>query len=282
MKLESKVALITGGSRGIGRAVAEAFLEEGAKVVLVARHEEELKKTTQDLSSKGLCYFFPGDVACESSVKNIIQKTLKRLGTVDILINAAAVTGPIGPFHQTNLEEWRKALQIDLLGTVYPIYYLLPHFIGRKQGKIINFSGGGATRARKNFSAYAVAKTAIVRLTEILAEELREFNIQVNAISPGVVKTKMIEDILQAGPKKAGQEYDELVNRGEDEFDSPRLAARLAVFLASDESAGISGKIISARWDKWDNPEVLQRLIKDKDFFVLRRIDGRDFERKER
>lgn len=279
MKLKSKVALITGGSRGIGRSIAEAFLEEGASVILVARQEKELLKTAQELGQKGCCYAFPADVASQNKVKKIIKEALNQFGSIDILVNAAAITGPIGPFFQTSLKEWRKAVEINLMGTVYPIYFLLPHFIAQKKGKIINFSGGGATRARKNFSAYAIAKTAIVRLTEILAEELREFNIQVNAISPGIVKTKMIEEIIRAGPEKAGKEYDELFSRRDEEFDPPELAARLAVFLASDEAAFITGKIISARWDQWENPEILKRLREDKNFSVLRRIDGREFER---
>ena len=279
LKLAGKKALITGGSRGIGRAVARAFLEEGAQIVIISRHQPELEETARELSKFGPCLAMPGDVSREEEVSFLVQESLKKLGTIDILVNAAAVIGPIGPFFQNNLNWWRDCLEINLWGTIYPIYYLLPHFIDRKRGKIINFSGGGATRARKNFSAYATAKTAVVRLTEILALELKEFNIQVNAIAPGVVKTRMVEEIIRAGPDLAGQEYWDLLNRPENAFDSPELAAQLAVFLASEEADEISGKIISARWDNWQDPETLKRIKEVADFFVLRRIDGREFKR---
>jgi len=279
LKLADKGALITGGSRGIGRAVARAFLEEGARIVIISRHRAELEETARELSQLGPCLALSGDVSREDEVSFLVQESLKKLGRIDILVNAAAVTGPIGPFFQNDLKSWRACLEINLWGTIYPIYYILPHFIARKRGKIINFSGGGATRGRKNFSAYATAKTAVIRLTEILALELKEFNIQVNAIAPGIVKTRMIEEIISAGPESAGQEYWDLLNRPENAFDPPELAARLAVFLASEEADEISGKLISARWDEWQNPETLRRMKEEADFFVLRRIDGREFEK---
>jgi len=279
LKLNGKKALVTGGSRGIGRAVARAFLEEGAQIVIISRHRPELEETARELSKFGPCLALPGDISREEEVSILVQESLKKLGAIDILVNAAAVTGPIGPFFQNNLKWWRDCLEINLWGTIYPIYYLLPHFMAKRRGKIINFSGGGATWARKNFSAYATAKTAVVRLTEILALELKEFNIQVNAISPGVVKTRMVEEIIRAGPDLAGQEYWDLVKRPEKEFDSPELAAQLAVFLASDDANEISGKIISARWDNWQDPETFKKMKEEADFFVLRRIDGREFKK---
>jgi NAD(P)-dependent dehydrogenase (short-subunit alcohol dehydrogenase family) len=151
--------------------------------------------------------------------------------------------------------------------------------IDNKKGKIINLSGGGSTSARPNFSAYAVAKTGIVRFTENLAEEVREFNIDVNAVAPGAVNTKMLDDVLNA-KSLAGKEYAEALNRKEKGGNDPELAADLIVFLASGLSDGITGKLISAPWDPWNENSYQNELRNNKDIAVLRRIDNKNFYKK--
>lgn len=153
----------------------------------------------------------------------------------------------------------------------------LPFFKSARGGKIINFSGGGATSSRPNFSAYAVSKTAVVRLTEILAEELSEYNIDVNAVAPGVINTGMLDEIVEAGAK-AGEEYKRALERSEEGGDSVEKIVDLCRFLISSESDGISGKLISAIWDDYRNPTFSERLRTDSDFCTLRRIDAINFD----
>jgi len=203
----------------------------------------------------------------------------KKWGEIDILVNNAGVQNPIGLFYITNLSEWKRNIEINLFGTVNFTYYVLQNMIAIKRGKIINLSGGGSTSPRPNFSAYAVAKTGIVRFTENLAEEVRGFNIDVNAIAPGAVNTKMLEEVLKA-ESLAGNEFDDAVKRKEKGVNDPELAAELICFLASGYSDGITGKLISALWDPWKEKTYQDELKNNKDLAVLRRIDNKNFIKK--
>jgi len=207
----------------------------------------------------------------------LIEQTLGKFGSIDILVNAGGIQGPVGPFNDIDIDDWLDSLNINLIGTVLCCKYVLPTMMGRKKGKIINFSGGGATFSRTNFSAYSVAKAGVVRFTEILADELRPFNIQVNAISPGVIKTGMIDEIIKAGPDRGGPDYQQMKSKKEADFDSPELAADFVCFLASDKSNWITGRVISAIWDPWKEWKEKGQIELDKDIYVLRRIDGRNF-----
>jgi len=211
----------------------------------------------------------------------LIEQTLAKFGSIDILVNAGGIQGPIGPFVDINFEDWLKNIDINLMGTILCCKSVLPTMMSRKKGKIINFSGGGATFSRPNFSAYSVAKAGVVRFTEILADELRPFNIQVNAISPGVIKTGMIDEIIKAGPDRGGPDYQQMKSMKEADFDSPELAAELVCFLASDKSNWLTGKVISAIWDPWRNWREKGQAELDKDLYVLRRVDGKNFMKKE-
>jgi len=277
MEFIGKVAIITGGSRGIGKSMAERFLREGAKVVIAARSEDEVTRTAQTLKQIGDIFGISTDVSQENDVKNLIDKTLQRFRDIGILINAAGIQNPIGPLLESNTQEWISNIHINLIGTMLCCKTVLPVMIEKKIGKIINFAGGGANYSRPNFSAYAVSKAAIVRFTEILAEELKEFNIQVNAVSPGIIKTRMIDEILIAGPEKSGKDYNQVKSKMNGGFDSPELVSELVLFLASDKSNWITGRVISAIWDPWKEWKEKGQIELDKDIYVLRRIDGRNF-----
>jgi NAD(P)-dependent dehydrogenase (short-subunit alcohol dehydrogenase family) len=147
----------------------------------------------------------------------------------------------------------------------------------RGGGKIVNFSGGGATGSRPHFSAYACAKTAIVRLTEVLADEVREFHIDVNAIAPGAVNTAMLDELLGAGEMAGSKERSEATKRKEAGGTPPEVPAGLVAFLASDESDGITGKLISAPWDPWNDKGFQEALRANQDLATLRRIDDKYF-----
>ena len=209
---------------------------------------------------------------------NTLYKVFRESGlTLHALINVAGVQPPIGAFEQLDPDDWDRNLSINLSGTVNMIRGALPFFKSAEGGKIINFSGGGATSSRPNFSAYAVSKTAVVRLTEILAEELREYNIDVNAVAPGAINTGMLDEIIEAGAR-AGDEHERARKRKSEGGDPIERIVDLCRFLISSESNGITGKLLSAIWDDYKSTAFLKRLKEDPDFCTLRRIDAINFD----
>ena len=184
----------------------------------------------------------------------------------------AGIYGPKGAIDQTDWSQWTRAVEINLLGSVLPARELLAHFRRRGHGKIVQLSGGGATRPLPGLSAYAASKAAVVRFAETLAEELREHRVDVNSIAPGPLNTRMLEEILSAGPECVGQSYyDQALEQQRSGGIPLREGAKLAVFLGSVASDGITGKLLSAVWDPW--PQLPARLADlDSDLYTLRRI----------
>src|SRR6185436_19016625 len=210
MKLKGRNAIITGASQGLGKAIAEHFIREGANVVICARSKPDLAATHAELVKKArrrkifahLC-----DVSSEAQVNDVVEFALRELGSVDVLVANAGVYGPMGPTESVDLQEWRQALDINLFGVLLPARALIPHFKKAGYGKIVVLSGGGATNPLPNISCYAASKAAAVRLMETLAEELRDFHVDVNAVAPGALKTRLVEQVLAAGPKKVGAAF---------------------------------------------------------------------------
>jgi 3-oxoacyl-[acyl-carrier protein] reductase len=276
--LKNKVAIVTGGARGIGKAIAILFAKEGAKVVIIARTATEINNTVSEIRQNGgEVIGIVGDVSKWEDIENLVSNTISNFGTIDILVNNAGVLKPIGPFIDTNIEEWVRNFQINFLGTVLCCKAILPVMIEKKHGKIINLSGGGSTSPRVNFTAYGVAKTAIVRFTETLAEELKNFNIQINAIAPGAVNTKMLTEVLETGEAAGKKELEDAKIQAEKGGISPELTAELALFLASDKSNNLTGRLISAVWDDWENFDKNINEITNSSLYTLRRIDGKNF-----
>ncbi len=273
MLLKDKVAIITGGSRGIGKAIAAAFLKEGAKCFLIARTHSGLEQARKELGK--VVEIFAADVGDLQTVQRAVHECLSVFGKVDILVNAAGIQGPIGLFTENSPQDWEVTLQVNLLGTLFSMQAAVPVMLLQKKGKIINFSGGGATSSRPRFSAYAASKTAVVRLTEIAADELKGSGIDINAVAPGAVNTRMTEEVIQAG-ERAGREYKLALSQKRDHQASPEKAVALTVFLASSQSDGLSGKLISAIWDKWEDiPKHLSDIMSS-DVYTLRRIKPKD------
>lgn len=277
MLLKDKKALITGGSRGIGRVVAEEFLKEGAEVCLLARNREELAKTKEEFSSAhpGRIFYVAADVSQYAEMDRGYEEIKKKFGSVDILVNGAGILGALGPFSAMDIDEWETAIRVNFFGTAYAMRTVLPGMIEKGHGKIINFSGGGSTAPRPFFSSYGTAKTAVVRLTETVGEELRQQHsaISVNAIAPGVVNTRLLDETIKAGPEKVGKaEYEDALKRKDQGGDGPARAAGLAVFLASSLSDGLTGRLISAVWDNWRDIPTHLKEIMDSDIYTLRRI----------
>lgn len=274
---EGKVAIVTGGGRGIGEAVALALAAEGIALVLASRTTVQLEQVAAKVRAIGgsVCTV-AADVSQRDDVARIVDETLRAFGKIDVLVNAAGIYGPIGPVWQVNAEEWMQAMHINLGGTFLCCQAVLPHMIANRRGKIVNFSGGGATSPLPRFTAYGVSKTAIVRLTETLAQEVREFNIQVNAIAPGAVDTAIQDQVLVAGDL-AGDLLPRIQKlRETGEGGVPReLPAALVAFLASDRSGELTGKLIAAPYDDWRewDPQRIAEVM-SAPWFTLRRMDA--------
>jgi NAD(P)-dependent dehydrogenase (short-subunit alcohol dehydrogenase family) len=276
VKLKGRSCVVAGAGRGIGAEVAHALAREGARLVLAARTTSELDGVVRETMALGVdACAVPADVSSALEASRVVRTALDRFGRIDVLIDAAGILGPIGPFWDTDLEEWKHAIEVNLYGFVHLCHAALPHMMAAGGGSIVAFSGGGATAPLPRFSAYGSSKTAVVRFVETAAEELRSTGIRVNAIAPGLVDTRLQDGILAAG-EYAGDQFDKvrrLRERGEDAVD-PSLAAQLAVFLASDESAGLTGRLISAPhdgWSSWDADRLA--AIMQKPWYTLRRVD---------
>lgn len=259
-RLDGKVAVITGGSRGIGLKLARTFLDAGCSLMLAARDPERLRQARAQLGADArrletaVC-----DVSSADAVEAMVRSTVERFGAVDILINNAAVLGPIGPGWETPAAAWEEAFRVNLLGTYLCCRAVLPMMIRRRQGKVINVSGRGAAAAWPKFSAYGVSKTAVVRLTETLALEARPFGVQVNVMAPGANDTELFRRAADVEPAMR-----------QDVPADPDGPGRLALFLASPVSDHITGRFIHVNqpWWRWSADDVAG------DRFTLRRVES--------
>jgi len=189
----------------------------------------------------------------------------------------AGIYGPMGPTESVPLDEWRRAIDINLFGVLLPSRAVIPHFKKANRGKIVILSGGGATNPLPNISSYAASKAAVVRLMETLAEELKSFHVDVNAIAPGALATRLVDEVLAAGPEKVGAAFFEKNKGWKEKGAVPlELGANLAVYLASAESDGITGKLISAQWDPWKDLQKHHDELAKSDIYCLRRIVPED------
>lgn len=273
--LEGLGVLVTGGSRGIGRACAEAALAAGARVVVCGRDPARLEATTAALVSR----FGDGvtgraaDVSDPAAVDVLVSEATEWLGRLDGLVHAAGVMGPIGPAIEQSPTEWWEALRVNLLGT-----FLVLRSAARAMpvgGRMVALSGGGATGPFPNYTAYGAGKAAVVRLVETLAHEWAG-RIEINALAPGFVATDIHEATLAAGAS-AGREY---LERTRSELEAggvpAEVAGRAAVFLLSPRSNGLTGRLLAAAWDEWWRwPEHRERIAAG-DLYTLRRIVGEE------
>jgi len=281
--LDSRTIVITGGSLGIGSAVAKECVRQGARTIIAARNVQDLSRTLADLKdiSRKDHLSYALDVSDSGAVKRFAQWVSSQCGEVHGLVNCAGIYGPIGKSTQVDVEEFTRAIHINFLGTVYVCNAFAPIMSAQKKKKIVNYSGGGAASPFPNYSAYATSKIAIVRFTENLALELLDDNFDVNCVAPGFVVTRLHEETLQSGPEKAGKSFLETTKKQIEAGGVPaQTAAELTVFLLSEESDGITGKFISAPWDPWQDRQFQERLRTDKDFATLRRIDDKVFFKK--
>ena len=277
MKLQGSNAIITGGSRGLGAVVAEVMWREGADLLLVARSGSALREVRDRLAPSGLAqqlaHVFPADLGDPAAPQAILAEARRLWPRVDILVNNAGITGPVGMIADNDWSAWRHAIQVDLLAPVELCKLSVAWMRESGGGSIVNLSGGGATGARPNFSAYSTAKCALVRFTETIAAEAEDLGIRVNCVAPGEMNTEMQREILLNGPERVGATAYERVRRiVAGSAADPRIAAGLIVYLASKESAGITGKLISAKWDPWRDLHEHLEDLRNTDLYTLRRI----------
>ena len=277
MRLSGRFAIITGASQGLGEEIATQFVAEGASVLLCARSEPAVRAVEQRLSATALddqkVLARVADVSRQADVDQVVAEALGAFKRIDILVNNAGVYGPIGPTHEIDWAAWIDAININLIGLAYACRAVTPIMIAQKSGKIINLSGGGATNPLPRMTSYAVSKAAVVRLTESLAVDLKPYGIDVNAIAPGALDTRLLDEVLAAGAGAVGADFYERMVKIKQQGGTPlSVGANLAVYLASPESNGITGRLISAAWDKWSTLHLRAKELDATDIYTLRRI----------
>ena len=288
-KLDGRSAIITGASQGLGKEIAAHYLREGANVVICARDREMLEQTARDLApnvvSGRQLIAQPCDVSKPSEVQDLVGSAVLALPDLDILVNSAGVYGPKGLIENVDWAEWVKAIEIDLFGAVLLARAIVPHLKKLGHGKFVQLSGGGATNPLPRLSAYAASKAAVVRFCETLAQEVAEHHIDVNCIAPGALNTRMLDEVLDAGPEAVGADfYKKALDQKAKGGAGLERGAALAVFLGSRDSDGITGRLISALWDPWPTLPARINDLAATDIYTLRRIvpadRGKDWDRK--
>jgi 3-oxoacyl-[acyl-carrier protein] reductase len=279
--LEGRSAIITGASQGLGVSIARAFTAAGANVAICARDSQALSRARDDLmqssATRGRVVALEADVSREHDVRRLIESAIDAFGRIHILVNNAGVYGPMGPIDQVDWTEWARSIEINIYGSVLPIRAILPHFRQHRYGKVIQLSGGGATAPLPRVTAYAAAKAAVVRLAESVALDVKDEGIDVNSLAPGALNTRMMSELIAAGPEAVGQAFFDRMRTLADDGGTPlERGAALAVFLASADSDGITGRLLSAPWDPWESLQQHRADLDSSDIYTLRRIVPKD------
>jgi meso-butanediol dehydrogenase/(S,S)-butanediol dehydrogenase/diacetyl reductase len=255
-RLKDRVAIVTGGGKGIGKAISLAFSREGAIVVAAGRTLSALQETCDEIRSKGgKAKPIQTDVSVEEQVVRMVSETIKEFGKVDILVNNSGIAGVTIKVADMNLSKWNETIAIDLTGSMLCAREVLKYMIPRKSGNIINIASeaGRSGDGRSGFplrSAYCSSKMGVIGLTETLSVEVGEFNIRVNAVSPGPVKGEHITHAMRAKAKATNIPFEEIMENLAANSSLKRMAeesevAAVSVFLASDESSAVTGQTIS-------------------------------------
>ncbi len=276
---KNKNIIITGANQGIGLEMATHFYKKGANVIICARNKDKLntvkklfkKNKNQEIIVKRC------DISKTKEVDNFLYKIIKKQKKIDILINNAGIYGPKGKFDTLSWRHIKQTFDINLFGSIYLIKKILPHFKKHNNGKIIQMSGGGAASPLPYFSAYASSKAGIVRFVENISKELESYKIDINAIAPGPINTRMLDEVLRERPEVVGRSFykKSLIQKKNGGTDIKKILNCIE-FLCNKKSDGISGKLISVLWDDWITFPNYKKKLKETDLGNLRRITGKD------
>ena len=252
MQLEDKVAIVTGGGKGNGKAIALAFAKEGAELVIAARTEADLKKTAAEIEEIGRkCLAIVTDMAVPEQVRAMVDRTLEKFGKVDVLVNNSGIAGPVANVDDMDLEGWNQTLAVNLTGAMLCAKYILKDdMIPRQSGTIVNISSISGRMGHTMRSPYSASKWGLIGFTQSLALEVGKYGIRVNCVAPGPVEGDRIEWVLKKASQNLGISYQQAVKAMTERTTlgrmvKPEEVAALAVFLASEQSSGITGQTIN-------------------------------------
>lgn len=246
MQPDHGVALVTGAGRGLGRAFAIALASNRMRVAVAARSIDQLQQTVQLIAAAGgTALAVPADVTRQKDVQQMVEAVHADLGPIDLLVNNAGAGGPFGPTWELDAEEWWRNVETNLKAPLLCCNAILPGMIQRGRGRIINVASGAGARSVPYMSAYVTSKTALIRFTEVLADELGPHGISVFSIQPGTVRTAMAEPLLHS---EAGRRwlpwFKKIFDEGKD--DSTQPGADLVLYLASGAADALSGRFFTA------------------------------------
>jgi NAD(P)-dependent dehydrogenase (short-subunit alcohol dehydrogenase family) len=251
MKLAGKVAIVTGGGKGIGRAIALLFAREGARILLNGTTKEAIEAVAEEINRDGgRAIAYQADIADEENVKHMIETALAEYGKIDILVNNSGIAGPTAPVVKVSLADWQRTFDINLTGAFLCAKYALPSMIEQKSGCVLNITSVGGLGGYPYRSPYSASKWGMIGLTKTIALEVGRYNINANAIAPGPVRGPRIEAVLQKRAEQLGRSYEEVEREMVEGTALKRMVenediAAMALFLASDEGRNITGETIN-------------------------------------
>ncbi|MCC6170890.1 MAG: SDR family oxidoreductase [Gammaproteobacteria bacterium] len=258
MKLDKRKVIITGAAQGMGGTITRKLAEEGAELFLTARSRGPLEELATELKAKGVKVALKeGDCTVEADVKAIVEAALAFFGgRIDVLVNAAGATGPIEtPVWEIDATDFLDLLRKNIVGPFLPMKHVMPTMIKQRYGKVVNLGGGSGMRGYKNRAAYSASKWGVRGLTRTAALDAGEFNINVNAIMPGIVQTPRMEKLCRVKAEKRGWTYEQVYEEYLDEMalhrvTTPEDIANAVVFLSCDDSKNITGQelVVCGGW----------------------------------
>jgi NAD(P)-dependent dehydrogenase (short-subunit alcohol dehydrogenase family) len=248
MKLKEKVAIITGGNRGIGRVMAFSFAREGARIAFCGRRRELVEKAENDLGKMGAEVMgMVADVSVEKDVESMVAKTVERFGTIDVLVNNASAEGPTMPIHEMEGKDWRNVVETNLNGLFYCTKYVLRVMIPKRSGNILNIGSIAGVYAYPLRTPYNATKWAIAGVTQSIAAEVGPHNIRCNCLSPGPTEGERAFGVIRRRAEATGKTFEEMKKFYMDQipikrFVTPEEVAKAALFLVSDDSSGVTAQ----------------------------------------
>lgn len=268
--------VLTGSSYGIGQNLARDLVADGHRVWAIARSPDKLAALAEELGEN--LRYSAADVADYDALAAAAAEVREAWGGLDAIIACAGMQGEVGAAMDIDPKAWSQTVRVNLDGTYYTLHAFHPLLANaERRAKVMCFSGGGATSPRPFFTGYGIAKAGVVRLVETLADEWGEAPIDITAIAPGAINTRLLDEVLALGPDKVGQkEYDAAVKRKAEGGAPLEGVTKLVRWLLSEASDGITGKLVSAVWDGFEGWPAHKDELVGSDLFTLRRIMPKD------